>query len=127
MPLKWCNRIWIKRELRNYLLLKKHFLIFVFCFSFLLFKAQGKPDSTINFALLDSPAYRAYFRSSYYPSFIPYAHYSNFSMCLKTPLPKLPFFCNMEDKFRNKFNVFLKIRAGNDESYMRMITPNNRE
>ncbi len=34
---------------------------------------------------------------------------------------KLPFFCNMEDKCRNKFNIFLKIRAGNDESYTKMI------
>ena len=40
---------------------------------------------------------------------------------IKTQLPKLPFFCDMEDKFRNKYKVFLKIRAGNDESYMKMI------
>lgn len=35
--------------------------------------------------------------------------------------PKLPFFCSMEDKFRNRFNIFLKFRAGTDESYMKMI------
>ncbi|MDP1800928.1 MAG: hypothetical protein Q8L81_06230 [Bacteroidota bacterium] len=52
----------------------------------------------------------------------PYSQNSNYSICIKSQLPKLPFFCNMEDKFRNKFSIFLKIRAGNDESYMRMIT-----
>lgn len=34
---------------------------------------------------------------------------------------KLPVFCRIEAKFRNKFNVFLKIRAGNDEDYRKMI------
>ena len=34
---------------------------------------------------------------------------------------KLPFFCNMEDKCRSRFNIFLKFRAGNDESYRKMI------
>ena len=40
---------------------------------------------------------------------------------LKYKAPDLPFFCSMEDKCRNRFNIFLKIRAGNDESYMKMI------
>jgi len=35
--------------------------------------------------------------------------------------PKLAFFCKMEDRFRNKFNVYLKLRAGSDEEYMKMI------
>lgn len=40
---------------------------------------------------------------------------------------KLPFFCGMEEKCRNKFNLFIKLRAGNDESYRKMISsPNNR-
>lgn len=39
---------------------------------------------------------------------------------------QLPFFCNMEDKFRNRFHVYLKLRAGNDEVYEKMITnPHN--
>jgi hypothetical protein len=43
-------------------------------------------------------------------------------LCVKAELPKLAFFCSMEDKFRNRFNVFLKLRAGTDEAYMKMIT-----
>lgn len=45
---------------------------------------------------------------------------------IKTQLPKLPFFCSMDDKFRNKFNVFLKIRTGNDESYRMLIQNSNK-
>ena len=36
------------------------------------------------------------------------------------PAP-LPFFCAMEEKSKNKFHIILKLRAGNDESYMKMI------
>jgi len=46
-------------------------------------------------------------------------------LTLKYNAPKLPFFCNMEEKSRNKFHVFLKLRAGNDESYMKMIASPN--
>jgi hypothetical protein len=42
---------------------------------------------------------------------------------LKYNPPKLPFFCSMEDKFRAKHRVFLKIRTGNDEDYRKMIKP----
>lgn len=42
-------------------------------------------------------------------------------LTLKYNPPKLPFFCSMEEKSRNKFRVFLKLRAGNDESYRKMI------
>lgn len=40
--------------------------------------------------------------------------------------PKLAFFCRMEDRFRNKFNVYLKLRAGSDEEYMKMIGAGNK-
>jgi hypothetical protein len=45
---------------------------------------------------------------------------------LKYNSPNLPFFCNMEDKSRNRFNIFLKFRAGNDESYRKMIQSGSR-
>lgn len=34
--------------------------------------------------------------------------------------PKLPFFCSLEEKSRSKFGLFLKFRAGNDETYRKM-------
>jgi len=40
---------------------------------------------------------------------------------LHTKPQKLAFFCKMEDNFRNKFNVYLKLRAGNDEEYRKMF------
>lgn len=33
---------------------------------------------------------------------------------------KLPFFCSMENKFSKKFNLFLVLRAGNDEQYRKL-------
>ena len=42
-------------------------------------------------------------------------------LTLKYQPAKLPIFCRMENAFRDKFKVFLKLRAGNDESYMKMI------
>jgi hypothetical protein len=35
----------------------------------------------------------------------------------------LPFFCAMECKVRKHTNVWIKLRAGDDASYMKMITP----
>ena len=40
---------------------------------------------------------------------------------IKSEVPKLAFFCNMENKFRNRFNVYLKLRAGNDDMYRSLI------
>lgn len=40
---------------------------------------------------------------------------------IKPNLPPLPLFCAMEEKFRDKFNLFLKFRAGTDESYRKLI------
>lgn len=48
-------------------------------------------------------------------------HFLNKRTDLYTAPPKLAFFCKMEDRFRNKFNVYLKLRAGSDEEYMKMI------
>ena len=42
-------------------------------------------------------------------------------MSLHYDAPKLPFFCSMEDKFRNRFHIFLKLRAGDDDAYEKMI------
>jgi len=42
---------------------------------------------------------------------------------LKYDPPKLPFFCSLEDKFRARHRVFLKIRTGNDEDYRKMMKP----
>ncbi len=48
------------------------------------------------------------------------------SLLMKANKQHLPFFCNMEDKFRNRFHVYLKLRAGNDDVYEKMITkPHN--
>lgn len=35
----------------------------------------------------------------------------------------LPFFCAMECKVRQHTNIWIKLRAGNDDSYIKMITP----
>ena len=40
------------------------------------------------------------------------------------PMP-VAFFCRMENRFRRKFHVFLKIRMGNDDSY-KELTDHNR-
>ena len=34
----------------------------------------------------------------------------------------LPFFCALECKIRNQANIWVKFRAGDDASYMKMIT-----
>jgi len=36
---------------------------------------------------------------------------------------EMPFFCAMECKVRNYTNIWIKLRAGNDDSYMKMIKP----
>ncbi|MEO6305850.1 MAG: hypothetical protein ABIP51_22075 [Bacteroidia bacterium] len=105
--------------------MKHHYLIFIFCFSSLLFKAQFKLVDKIQW-----PLFNSYFSNknklnfSFDRSFVFQNPTQNANMIfIKVDLPKLPFFCNMEDKFRNRFSIYLKIRAGNDESYMRMIKP----
>ncbi|PBQ32947.1 hypothetical protein CNR22_14580 [Sphingobacteriaceae bacterium] len=42
-------------------------------------------------------------------------------LSMKYEPAKLPFFCAMEEKSRAKFKIFFKFRAGNDESYEKMI------
>lgn len=96
--------------------LKNHCLIFIFCFSFLLSKAQDKIFPFSNYA----PKSSIDLRFNYSPLVNIYSKSVN-NISIKTQLPKLPFFCNIEEKCRSKFNIFLKIRAGNDESYERMI------
>lgn len=46
-------------------------------------------------------------------------------LCLNFSRARQPFFCNLEDKFRKRFNVFLKLRVGNNDSYRQMISPIN--
>lgn len=47
----------------------------------------------------------------------------NQSCCMFTAeKPNLAFFCAMENKFRNRFNIYLKLRAGNDEVYRDLIS-----
>ncbi|MGZ3942103.1 MAG: hypothetical protein ACXVOH_08505 [Bacteroidia bacterium] len=38
------------------------------------------------------------------------------------PLKHEAFFCKMEDKLHNRFNVWLTLRAGSDESYRKLIS-----
>ena len=38
----------------------------------------------------------------------------------------LPFFCALECKVRKHTNIWIKLRAGDDASYMRMITPSSK-
>ncbi len=35
----------------------------------------------------------------------------------------LPFFCALECKVRKRTNIWIKLRAGDDASYMKMISP----
>lgn len=38
-----------------------------------------------------------------------------------SPLRHEAFFCRMEDKVHNKLNIWIKLRAGNDELYRKLI------
>ncbi|MBI3518469.1 MAG: hypothetical protein HY062_03815 [Bacteroidetes bacterium] len=38
-----------------------------------------------------------------------------------TSINDLPFFCAMECKIRNRTNIWIKFRTGDDASYMKMI------
>ena len=38
-----------------------------------------------------------------------------------SPLTHVAFFCKMEDRVYNKLNVWIKLRAGSDEIYRKMI------
>lgn len=50
---------------------------------------------------------------------------SKFVNGLKIEIPKLPFFCGMEEKCRQRLGLFIKLRIGNDDTYRRMINTNN--
>jgi hypothetical protein len=87
----------------------------------LLFKAQDKV-----FVFSNSHAKTPLdFRFNSFPLMNLYSLKSINTTSIKTQSPKLPFFCSMEEKCRSKFNFFLKLRAGNDESYMKMIAPSS--
>jgi hypothetical protein len=38
---------------------------------------------------------------------------------------ELPFFCAMECRVRKHTKLWIKVRTGNDDSYMKMIKPSN--
>jgi hypothetical protein len=44
---------------------------------------------------------------------------------LKIEMPKLAFFCGIEEKCRKHLGIFIKLRTGNDEAYRTMINANN--
>ena len=70
-------------------------------------------------------------RNSFYQPIVKQIYFPQTAPKLFTPLSlnfsraRQPFFCNLEDKFRKRFNVFLKLRVGNDDSYRQMISPIN--
>jgi hypothetical protein len=87
-------------------------------------KAQAKIVNKISWPPLQVNERRFYFKP-----FIANANFllpANRSFVLHYQPPKPAFFCGMEDKFRDRFNIFLKLRAGNDESYMKMIKPTDK-
>jgi hypothetical protein len=44
------------------------------------------------------------------------------AICMRlSPLTHVAFFCKMEDKVYNRLNVWIKLRAGSDEIYRKMI------
>jgi hypothetical protein len=45
---------------------------------------------------------------------------SKTTCAFKCETPQLAFFCDIENKFRNRFKLYLKLRAGNDEMYRDM-------
>ncbi|MBA3681180.1 MAG: hypothetical protein H0W73_08445 [Bacteroidetes bacterium] len=103
--------------------MKKHFFILTFCFCFVLFKAQDKSFNLSGFTNCTPKSVRD-FRFTSIPLMNVYSQKNIKDLSIKTQLPPLPFFCNMEEKCRGRLSFFLKLRAGNDESYMRMISPN---
>jgi hypothetical protein len=68
--------------------------------------------------------------------FVPSLHYnlfaplpfeikqSNYTPALSNSVHYTAFFCNMENRFHQRFNFWLKIRAGGDDGYRKM-TENN--
>ena len=88
----------------------------VFCQNFFKLKSNKK----IKFPQVNSNN-KLHFLFSHHSFITLLSQNVNYSIYIKSKLPKLPFFCSMEDKCRSKFNFFLKIRAGNDESYEKMI------
>lgn len=46
-------------------------------------------------------------------------------LSLNYAAPKSPFFCSLEEKSRSKFGLFLKFRAGNDETYLKITGTKN--
>lgn len=120
MPLKWCNLIWKRNVLNLYsqrAQLSKRLAFLAVCFIMAPFlnaqstlfqlKQQGQTFEAIHSrSILLSPD-----REVKKP------------ISLKYDPPKLPFFCSLEDKFRARHRVFLKIRTGNDEDYRKMMKP----
>lgn len=101
--------------------MKHPFLIFIFCVVFSPFlNAQISPAKFghLNFkgrALLINPA----------KSFSLQNYSASKDLSMKYHPAKLPFFCAMEEKSRNRFKITLKFRAGDDESYRKMIRSNH--
>lgn len=100
--------------------MQKLLIIFIFWLGAVsIAKTQTKIAGKISWPPLNTFERKFYFRpfNSATASFFPV----NRSFVIHYQPPKPAFFCGMEDKFRDRFNVFLKFRAGNDESYMKMI------
>jgi len=99
--------------------MKTHLILTLFCLTtFSAIKAQTR-SWTIDSRAISKVYSPDFQRSRFYISNTHSSLIAPVSLTYQTR--KLPFFCMMEEKSRNKFNFFLKIRAGNDESYLKLI------
>jgi hypothetical protein len=86
----------------------------------------GSASRNFIFSLNLNDTIQAYFKkklSMFDKTPVLYAALFDQNRCkIVTQKPNLAFFCAMENKFRNRFNVYLKLRAGNDEVYRDLIS-----
>ena len=120
MPLKWYNRIWKKNVLKLYSVRSKQSKRPAFLAVCFILASFLNAQSTLFHLKQQGSTFEAIPIKSIMRIL---AQEVKMPISLKYNPPKLPFFCSMEDKFRAKHRVFLKIRTGNDEDYRKMIKP----
>jgi hypothetical protein len=85
----------------------------------------------------NNPGFTAFKNNYFGRSFEPVFNFSNktyltkkdrtFEIIAPSLFHKKPIFCRMEDKFCDRFNVWLQLRAGSDNDYRRLAFPENIE
>jgi hypothetical protein len=58
---------------------------------------------------------------NYFSKNLKYSLSSNKSIAIPDPITHIAFFCKLEDKVFDKFNFWIKFRAGDDDAYRKLI------